>query len=455
MRSRWSSTWLGLGERLLRWRWGWISLASLSVFFFEYREYQPFQNGTDISFFFEITFYGIVLPVSTGLALTALAGSRAELVWTAYYQDLIPNLGLQLHNINTYDELAKVYLQFVRVMIPVIGVTMYKYEQNGNKYETILKWSLENEFPFPDFDFSCTSGLCPFITVGDMRTGPVTPQLCRDPHIMASSQKLRIFCVPFLFSNSIVAGARLYFPFGKQPSAEQMRLLKEIAPTIASTFQRVQLERLMKRQGDEINAEQQRIARDVHDTLGHSLAYLRLRLDQISMESDQAETNTFKQEVEALRDVAKDAYDQMREVLIRLTPDPESKLSNTLANYANKISQQSNFKVRIYQHGKPCLLPPLIQRNIFYIFQEALTNIEKHAHAQQVDVNVDWQERCLKIQVVDDGVGYDPTLQISNGHFGLQNMRDRALESNAQLSISSQPGQGTCLELQLPYEEAT
>jgi len=122
-------------------------------------------------------------------------------------------------------------------------------------------------------------------------------------------------------------------------------------------------------------------------------------------------------------------------------------------NFADKISQRTNFKVQIHQQGNPYVLPPLIQRNIFYIFQEALTNIEKHAHAQRVDVNMDWQEMGLEIQVVDDGVGYDPALQIPNGHFGLNNMRDRALESNARLSITSQPGHGACLVLYLTYKE--
>jgi signal transduction histidine kinase len=449
---RQSSILLGLGEWLLRRRWWWISLASSSVFAFEFIEYQPFQQGVRTSFFFEIGFYGIVLPVSTGLALSWLARSRAELAWSIYYQNLIPNLTLQLHNTRTYDELAEVFLQFVRVVMPVIGVRIYRYEQNGRNHKTVLNWPLENDLPLHDSNFACAKDACPFITVNDPQADARASQLCRDPSVVASSPKLRLFCLPFVFSNSLIAGARLYFLRDNQPSPEQVRLLTEVAPAVASTFQRIQLELLMERQGNKINAEQQRIARDVHDTLGHNLAYLRLRLDQMSMEFNQVEVNTLHREVETLRDIAKEAYDQMRGVLVALAPNGNTNLSDTLANYADKISQRANFRFEIHQHGKPQALPPVVQRNIFYIFQEILANVEKHAHARLVNLDLHWEESWLVMQVQDDGLGFDTSAPIHNGHFGLKNIRERALESGAQFCISSEAGHGTCLELRAPYE---
>ena len=228
--------------------------------------------------------------------------------------------------------------------------------------------------------------------------------------------------------------------------------MKEIAPVIASVFQRIQLERLMKKRSDNFSAEHLRIARDVHDTLGHSLAYLRLRLDQISMEFNQDGTNNTQQEVEALRDVAKEAYDQMRDVLTTLNPDPASNLNNTLSDYVDRINRRGTLRLKIRHEGQPRTLSPSVQRNIFYIFQEILTNVEKHARAQQVDINLNWQQTSLEVDVTDDGIGFDPTLNSPNGHFGLSNMQERALESDLQLSISSQPGQGTRITLQVPYE---
>jgi signal transduction histidine kinase len=346
-----------------------------------------------------------------------------------------------------------VFLQFVRVVIPVVGVRIYKYEQNGRNHKTVLNWPLENELPLHGSDFACQADMCPIISVNGLKVDTRVPQLCRDPHVTAASRKARLFCLPFVFSNSLIAGARLYFPRDtQQPSPEQVRLLKEVAPTVASTFQRIQLELLMEQQGDQISAEQQRIARDVHDTLGHSLAYLRLRLDQMSMEFNQVEVNTLHKEVETLRDIAKEAYDQMRGVLVALSPNGNANLGDTLVNYADKVSQRANFKFEVHHHGKPQALPPVVQRNIFYIFQEILTNVEKHASARLVKLDLHWEETRLVMQVQDDGLGFDTAAPIPNGHFGLKNIRERALESGAQFSVSSEAGRGTCLELRVPYE---
>ena len=453
--NKWSSHWLRIGEWLLSRRWWLVMSAILGVSYFEFVEYQPFVRGVNLHFFFEILFYGVVLPASTGLALAWLAASRAELAWAMYYQDLIPNLTLQMHNAHTYDELANVFMQFVKVVIPVVGITVYKYEQGDKNYKTILSWSLNSENPLPDSYFVCATETCPFITDQDEKDTPIVLQPCRDPQVASLSRKLRYYCLPFLFSNVMVAGARLYLPASGLPSNEQMRLLKEIAPETASAFQRIQLEDSLRQRDDSFKAEQQRVARDVHDALGHSLAYLRLRLDQIGMEINQARTETVQRDVESLRDVAKEAYDQMRGVLILLSPDHTSDISGKLMNYAEKISHRVNFQIRFQQHGQPRGLSPLTQRNIFYIFQETLTNIEKHAYPQKVEVEMNWQEASLEVKVTDDGVGFDPSLPTQNGHFGLNNMRERALESGAQLLITSQEGCGAQFALRIPYEETS
>lgn len=277
-------------------------------------------------------------------------------------------------------------------------------------------------------------------------------QPCRDLKLLTSSPNLRCFCIPFLFSNSPVGAVRLYFGDSNAPSAEQSRLLKEVAPKIAAEFQRIQLEWTIKRRKYSLSNEQQRIARDVHDTLGHSLAFLRLRLDHISMEFDQTATDKVRQEVVALRDVAKEAYDQMRAVLTELNSESESGLDETLINYADKISQRADFELDIQHYGEQRNLPSLINHNILYIFREIMTNIERHAHAKQVEVILKWQESYLEIDVNDDGTGFDPSRVIGNGHFGMKNMQDRAHEIQAQLAISSGPIGGTCHTLLVPYE---
>lgn len=425
-------------------------LASMSIFVFEFIEYDPFVEGVSRNFFFEIIFYGMIMPLSTGLSLSALAASRSELVWSKYYQNLSDNLAIQLQEIHNEDELARVFAQFMSVLMPLVGAVMYKFCQETHSFQIIFSWSLNKEADLTETPFECWDGMCPFKPTQDANELIIHP--CANSKKVETQNSTNCYCLPIIFANNPLAGARLYLAQDSELSEDHNRLVREITFIIASAFHRIQLEHLMKKRDDILHAESQRLARDVHDSLGHSLAYLRLRLDQMSMESSQAGMSKLYKEVESLRDVAKDAYDQMRAVLVSLTPDSVSDIGSTLIHYADRIGQRANFEIIASQTGQPYKMEPLVQRNIFYIFQEILTNIEKHAHARRVNIHLNWLQDQLEVEVHDDGVGFDPSLPIPDGHFGLKNIRERALESNAQLTISSIRNSGTCIHLYVPYE---
>ncbi len=445
------TSWLGLGDWLLNRRWWLVLFASLSVFTYEFLEHRPVLETSPHTFIYELIFYGVILPGSAGLIFSQLAASRSELAWMVYSQNLISNLGLQLQNTHTTYDLADVFLQFIRVVLPINGAELYAFDQKTRKFKTVLNWSSRKDLALSNSPLGCKAEGCPCLESAGAMDDTVL-HLCRDPKLVAISDVTACYCLPLSFSDSPVASIRFYFPARNLPTGDHIRLIKEVAPLIASTFRRIHLEQLMKNQHEIAESEQQRIARDVHDTLGHSLAFIRLRLDQISLEFNQTNVDTVRRDVETLRDVAKEAYDQMRDVLIKLNPDEDLNLNHTLLNYADRISQRANFHVRLHQSGEKRSLPHLVQRNIFYIFQEILTNIEKHAHARKVDIGLQWFNNGLEIKVEDDGVGYDTTRSFSNGHFGLLNMRERAMESNAQLDISSSPDQGTRIVLFTPYD---
>lgn len=453
--NRESSFWIRLGGWLLHRRWWLVAVGSLGIFVFEFLEYNPSLEDVSNSFFFEITFYGIILPVSTGLALTSLAKFteiRTELAWSSYYGDLKHNLNIHLNNAHSHTELAETLLQFVKVILPLEGMELFKYEQITQIYRPILAWLLDKEvvrfIPAPQVELeNCVW------SVENIGVDTITLQPCTEINVDVSSKASSCYCIPFYFSNTLVAIARFYLSSGSTPTLEQTRLLKEVTPEIASAFQRIQLERLAQTGDDRsISAERQRIARDVHDALGHSLAYLQLRLDEIRMEIGGTELNNLKQELENLREVATEAYDQMRDVLIVFSPVEDSNIEAGLESLATKIKQRANFELRFQSYGKSHPLPFSVQRNIYYIIQEALTNIEKHANAKAVNVELSWEDTDLTIRIQDDGVGFEPDLQ-KNGHFGLRIMQERALECGARLSITSQVGQGTQLGLQVPYED--
>jgi signal transduction histidine kinase len=142
----------------------------------------------------------------------------------------------------------------------------------------------------------------------------------------------------------------------------------------------------------------------------------------------------------------------MRDVLTALVPETAPRLHNALVDYAHKISKRSNLNVQVECKGQPTHLPVQIYRQVYYIFREALTNIEKHAQAKQVEIKLNWTHRGLSIEIRDDGIGFDIQQEDQNGHYGLEIMRERAQEVDGRFSLASEQNLGTQISLWFPIE---
>ncbi len=195
--------------------------------------------------------------------------------------------------------------------------------------------------------------------------------------------------------------------------------------------------------------ERARIARDLHDSLGHSLAYLHLKLDELASQ-DTLEKPQWRLDLARMRDVANEAYELVRSTLAASLPTYSSDLATALLVPARAAGRRGNFKVQLISQGQPRPLPPIVQQQSLYVLQEALANVEKHASARQVDIGLVWSEEALTITLADDGQGFDAQCIRSDGHFGLAIMQARAQEINGSLSLTSRPGAGTKLTLQIP-----
>jgi two-component system NarL family sensor kinase len=94
-------------------------------------------------------------------------------------------------------------------------------------------------------------------------------------------------------------------------------------------------------------------------------------------------------------------------------------------------------------------------RQLFYIFREALGNIEKHAHAKHVSGEFIWGDQTLTLSILDDGIGFDAESVQTSGHFGLKFMRERTEQLKGSFYIRSVPGKGTTVTAVIPYETGT
>ena len=109
-------------------------------------------------------------------------------------------------------------------------------------------------------------------------------------------------------------------------------------------------------------------------------------------------------------------------------------------------------EVEFTNMGQSQPLAPFIQHQVLYLFQEALTNIAKHAQARHVGIDLTWAANALTITVSDDGCGFESGAIEADGHFGLRVMQERAEAINGYLTLASRPNAGTELILRLPLD---
>lgn len=200
-----------------------------------------------------------------------------------------------------------------------------------------------------------------------------------------------------------------------------------------------------------IHTMQLDIARDLHDTIGQNIGFLRMKLDHLS-DSGTIEKADLVSELQTMTRAANESYDLIRGTLSVLQSVDTAELFNIFSRYAEQIEERSSLRVEFSHHGVPMSLSPGRMRQLFYIFREALTNVEKHAQAGRVAVQINWDEDCLRLIVEDDGRGFDLFSAPRSSQYGLKFMRERAELLNGSLNVHSAAGAGTRLEARVPYE---
>ena len=200
-----------------------------------------------------------------------------------------------------------------------------------------------------------------------------------------------------------------------------------------------------------IHTMQLDVARDLHDTIGQNIGFLRMKLDYLSGKKGIKESDMIS-ELQSMTKAANESYDLIRGTLAVLQSNDSSDLFRIFSRYAEQIEERSTIQVGFSNDGNPRPLSPKRMRQLFYIFREALTNIEKHAQASRVSIQIKWENDCLVLSVSDDGTGFDPLNTQYGSHYGLRFMKERAELLNGTMNLQSVAGTGTKLEVRVPYE---
>ena len=194
--------------------------------------------------------------------------------------------------------------------------------------------------------------------------------------------------------------------------------------------------------------ERNRLARELHDTLAHTLSAVAVELEAVDSlwDVDAAQARTLlRRSLSATRT----GLTETRRALQALRSSPLEDLGLVLAirQEAQAVAERANLTLDLHIPEPMDNLPPNVEQCIYRVAQEALANAAHHAQAQRVEVKLLREDGCLTLTVSDNGQGFDPSSIDAEHHLGIRGMRERAEMVSGTLEIESEPGQGTTVRL--------
>jgi signal transduction histidine kinase len=238
--------------------------------------------------------------------------------------------------------------------------------------------------------------------------------------------KLMFYHFTFYLGSSSFAMVVGYLMLAERKSRLQAEVLTQEVEQLAATLER------------------NRIARDIHDSLGHTLTTLDIQLE-VAQKLREHDPNQALQALDTAKLLASECLQDVRRALTTLHRSPFD-LQQALYALVEQVKQHQLFQVYMEIQLPP--LPLQTSHQLYCIVQEGLTNIQKHADATCVKLRSYVSEHEVIIELIDDGKGFNPDL--SHEGFGLRGMQERVQLLGGQLLIKTAPGQGTSIHVAIP-----
>jgi signal transduction histidine kinase len=231
-----------------------------------------------------------------------------------------------------------------------------------------------------------------------------------------------------------------------------IRTSRERAKLIA-TLEAAQKELEHARQRDAELAtlqERERLARDLHDSLGHSLVALSVQLEAIQR-LYKVDPEKASAQVDELKNLTRASMDDLRRSLagLRAPGLGERTLSEALQSLSVDVGQRAHLEITCHVDEGADMLSPAHAETLWRVAQEALANVERHAAARSVGINLKIESNAALLSIKDDGRGLPYDAENQPGHYGLRGMRERAEGLGGTLTLSGNGG-GSHVDVKLP-----
>jgi len=186
--------------------------------------------------------------------------------------------------------------------------------------------------------------------------------------------------------------------------------------------------------------ERQRLSRDLHDGLGQSLIAIKLQLENYCETASSGDN----EKMEKIKSYFEQTIEDIRRMSNDLAPSvlEEFGLNTAIKNLCLSLSRSVQISIKFISKGTSIPMPDKTKIYIYRICQEALTNAVKHAQASMIEVNLAFEKQLIKLEIKDNGCGFDLENSAHAGGNGLNNLFERAQIINGFIQIITSPGHG-------------
>ena len=191
--------------------------------------------------------------------------------------------------------------------------------------------------------------------------------------------------------------------------------------------------------------ERHRLARELHDSVTQALYSATLYADAASLAIGAGQGEQAASHMEALRGLAREAMREMRLLIFELHPPAleQEGLVGAIQTRLATVETRAGLETDIRVTGAEVRLPPRVEEALYRFAQESLNNVIKHAKARSVRVQASFSPSSARLEILDDGVGFNAADADSCGGIGLRGMKERVEHLGGLVEIESEHGSGT------------
>lgn len=235
---------------------------------------------------------------------------------------------------------------------------------------------------------------------------------------------------------------------GRQFGEQDLQLLCSIANQIGVAIENALL--YSRAQQLAVLEERNRLARDLHDSVTQAVYGVTLYAEAATRLLSSGQVDTAADHLRELRTTAQQALREMRSLIFELRPPVLEKEGLVAALHARleAVEGRSGLQTEMKVDGD-INLPADVEEELYRVAQEALNNALKHGRAQNIRVHLCQDQARVSLEVADDGVGFDTSQIDEYGGLGLPGMRERALGLGGNLTVTSSPGGGTVVRVEV------